>query len=152
MSVVESEWEPDAFLIEGTMKESYKMIPAGATESFSYSLTPKHAFVRYEQKPSSLTYRPTENGNLISVEGFPLTFSVFSTSDVLIARALRVGSVISLGMLNSQKQWTRFTAILGGSALVYMLLGMYRAAATARQNRNRQKYLREFGIDDEKTK
>lgn len=150
--MVEEEWASEAFMTEGNLQNRFNMIPAGAAESFSYSITPKLALHQYQHYPTTVEYVAVEGKDKITTEGPPLVFAVFSASDVMISRALRIGSVISLGLLNTQKQWMRFAAILGGSGLVFMLMSLYRAAATARQHRNRQKILKEFGIDDDKTK
>jgi hypothetical protein len=152
VEIKEDGWPGEAFLTEGTLEASYASIPAGATQSFAYTVTPKYALPRYEQRPALVTYVAADGEKPVTTSSPVLAFAIYTSGDVMLAKALRVGSFVTLGMLNTQKEWLRFLAIAGGAVLVYVLLSAYRTATKTREHSRRQRALRDLGMEDMKTK
>lgn len=149
MSVKEEAWRPDAFLTEGQLEAEFDTIPAGTTQSFSYSITPKDSGAStHTVAPVLVTYIAEANTKPVTTHSSALTLQVFSSTDLFKEKALDWGSTLSLGMLVTESDWIRFGVLAAAGVLAYMLLGFYKVVSKSHEDSKRRKALKGLGLED----
>lgn len=152
MSVKESEWSPIRFLTEGQLEAEYDTIPAGTSQSFTFTVTPKMTAEGVKIPDTVVTYVATEGGKPITTRSVTKEMYVFSSADIVKYKLLGYGSTATMGMLNTEGDWIRAVAVLGGAGVLYVLFGMYTAVSKKAADSRRARNLRDFGLTEEEMK
>jgi hypothetical protein len=153
VTVKETAWIPTLFLTEGQLEAEYDTIPAGTSQSFTFTITPKNTADGIKIPDTVVTYIATEGGKPITTKSFSQQMYAFSSSDILKYKILGYGSTATFGMLNTEADWIRTVGIIGAAGIIYVLMGMYTAVAKKTADSRRARYLKEFGVPEEtKTK
>ncbi|WPT13860.1 hypothetical protein PSENEW3_00001699 [Picochlorum sp. SENEW3] len=147
VSVSDSEWAEQLFRTEGEISGSFDSIPAGATKSFSYIITPKVPLNNFEHPELSISY--TDGDKKIESKGPKEYLKVHSKEDMMKTNFLEVGGYVTLGMLRSEEQWIRAVVIFAGSLFVYIFLNVVRNVRAMLANKKRKSALKEFGFKEE---
>lgn len=147
VSVSDSEWAEQLFRTEGEISGSFDSIPAGATKSFSYIITPKVPLNNFEHPELSISY--TDGDQKIESKGPKEYLKVHSKEDMMKTNFLEVGAYVTLGMLRSEEQWIRAVVIFAGSLFVYIFLNVVRNVRAMLANKKRKSALKEFGFKEE---
>lgn len=147
VSVSDSEWAEQLFRTEGEISGSFDSIPAGATKSFSYIITPKVPLNNFEHPELSISY--TDGDKQIESKGPKEYLKVHSKEDMMKTNFLEVGAYVTLGMLRSEEQWIRAVVIFAGSLFVYIFLNVVRNVRAMLANKKRKSALKEFGFKEE---
>jgi hypothetical protein len=152
--VKEDAWPEDAFLTSGQLAHNYAVIPVGATEAFTYSVTPARAVDAYEHAPTFFTYEAVlgEKGVFTTSASPPLPARVYTARAAAAARALGVGARLTLGALTTATEWQRFGLAAAGLAAAALAYRTYTAAAAARTASKRRSALKGLGITEEELK
>ena len=88
VKVSEAAW-PAAFETEGDLSTSFDSIPAGATVTHTYKVTPTAAS-SHLQPPATVTYTAEEEGELQTTSSAPLRFATATLFDNVQYRALEL--------------------------------------------------------------
>lgn len=147
VSVSDSEWAEQLFRTEGEISGSFDSIPAGATKSFTYTITPKVPLNNFEHPELSIAY--TDGGKKIESKGPKEYIKVHSKEDMMKTNFLEMGAYVTLGMLRSEEQWIRAVVIFAGSLCVYVFLNVVRNVRAMLANKKRKSALKEFGFKEE---
>jgi hypothetical protein len=147
VSVNDAEWDAQLFRTEGEISGTFDSIAAGATKTFSYTITAKVPLNRFEQPELTLSYKDGENE--ITSQGPRDYIKVHSKEELLRKKILEIGGMITLGMITTESQWIRFVVMFAGSFSVYALLNVARKLRTMMENSKRKSVLKEFGFKDE---
>jgi len=152
VSVKETAWIPTLFLTEGQLEAEYDTVPAGTSQSFTFTITPKMPAEGIKIPDTVVTYLPTEDGNPVTTTSAPKEMYVFSSADILKYRLLGYGSTATMGLLTSEGDYIKVAGVLGVAAALYMLFGMYTAVSKKAADSRRARNLREFGLTEEEMK
>ncbi len=152
VSVKETAWIPTLFLTEGQLEAEYDTIPAGTSQSFTFTITPKNTAEGIKVPDTVVTYIAEEGGKPITTKSFSQEMYAFSSSDILKYKLLGYGSTASLGMLNTEGDWIKTVGVVGVAGIIYVLMGMYSAVSKKAADSRRTRNLREFGLTEEEMK
>lgn len=129
-------------LLEGASTANYDRINAGVTKRHSYSITPKASGV-HRGMPATVTYKPEAPPSTKQQVGYSTdcSFAVLSLGQNYNRFLLKVGRVLSLGMLTTASAWIKYfsvVVVLGGSAALYW---SYMTITVSRQRSRYQRAL-----------
>lgn len=152
MVAKEAEWNPEAFTTAGDLSAQFDSVPAGTTYSFSYSITPKFPLERYDHRPTVVTYVAEEGAQPVTTTSSWLQFTAYSSANILKLHALRVGSTLTLGGLNTPTDWMRL--VIGAAALVvaYVSWSTYSSVSAMRKKNTSRRALKGLGISEDDLK
>ena len=151
MSVKETAWIPTLFLTEGQLEAEYDTIPAGTSQSFSFTITPKNTAEGIKIPDTIVTYVATEGGKPITTKAATKEMYVFSSADILKYKLLGYGSTATMGMLTTEADWLRTVIIIVGAGVVYLAMGMYTKLAKTHEDSKRRRALKDLGLADLKS-
>ena len=146
VEVKDPEWDEKLFRSEGDSSASFEVIPAGATKSFSYSVTPKIKLQRFEQPQTEIKYN--DGDKEIKSHGPTLYLQTFSGEDWLKYKAIKLGSTLTFGMMKTETQWIRASVMTVGSCFVYVTIQLVRGFKEASATRRRRRALAELEKDE----
>lgn len=144
--VVETPWLEDAFRTEGETNAKYDVLPAGTTQSFSYSLTPKDNPGTHMGPFTIVTY-VGEGGRSITSKAAPPMVVVYSAFQAAVYKALGVGATLTGGTLTSVRDWAVAGGLVGAAGAAYLAYGAQKALAKTRADSRRRRALKDLGVD-----
>jgi hypothetical protein len=150
--VKEPEWNPTIFLIEGQLEAEYDTIPAGTSQSFTFTVTPKTTIEAIKIPDTVVTYVAVADDKPVTTTSATKEMYVFSSADVLKYKLLGYGSTATMGVLKTEADWIKTVGILGVLGALRMLWGMYTAVSKKAADSRRARNLRDFGLTEEEMK
>jgi Translocon-associated protein beta (TRAPB) len=152
VSVKETAWIPTLFLTEGQLEAEYDTIPAGTSQSFTFTVTPKNTAEGIKIPDTVVTYIATEGGKPVTSKAATKEMYVFSSADILKYKLLGYGSTATFGILKNEGDWIKTIAIIGGAGVVYMILGAYTKTAQQLDKSKRLRAQKALGLAGDELK
>ena len=148
VSAEEEAWNSEAFVTTGSLTATLESLPAGATHSFSYTVVPKMPVPSYEHRATLVTYVAQEGGSAVTTASPWLPFRAYTSTDLLKDKALRVGTTLTMGQLNTAPDWVRTGLITGVAVGGYTAWSVYSAVVAGRAASKRRSALKSLGLDE----
>jgi hypothetical protein len=148
VSAVEEEWNLRAFTTTGTLTTTLESLPAGATHSFTYTVVPTMAVPSYDHPVTLVTYVAQEGGSAVTTASPWLPFRAYTSTDLVKDKALRVGTTLTLGQLNTASEWVHASLVTGVAVGGYTAWSVYGAVVAGRAASKRRSAIKSLGLDE----